>query len=269
LYEPEDARTYADCDLLVSPEHFDAAVVAISKLGYEPEVAEGDLPAWWREHALSAVRSQDGAAVDIHRSLPGVLVSHEQAWETLFRATEATEVGGRPVRTLDAPGRLLHVALHTAQHAGSFRDRGTLARALDRAELADWEAAADLAFRLGATAAFRRGLEFLPDGAQMAVALGIPADADIAVELRAMNAPEALTLARLHGSDSLSAKLEIVQHKLFPPATFMRRWSPLARTGRAGLMVSYLWRPLWVLSRLPRAERAHRRARKVGDRPQS
>jgi hypothetical protein len=62
LYEPEDARTYADTDLLVPSESFDAAVAVLARLGFEPEFEEAEMPGWWREHALTLLRISDGAA---------------------------------------------------------------------------------------------------------------------------------------------------------------------------------------------------------------
>jgi hypothetical protein len=36
----------------------------------------------------------------------------------------------------------------------------------------------------------------------------------------------------------------------------MRVWQPLARRGWWGLVVAYLWRPLWLAAKLPRGLRA-------------
>jgi hypothetical protein len=55
-------------------------------------------------------------------------------------------------------------------------------------------------------------------------------------------------------------------HKLVPPATFMRKWSRLARRGRIGLLLAYLWRPLWLVGRTPRAMAQWRQARRAAGR---
>jgi hypothetical protein len=56
-------------------------------------------------------------------------------------------------------------------------------------------------------------------------------------------------------------RARLVGHKLAPPATFMRKWSPLERRGPLGLAAAYVWRPFWILSRTPHALRAWARAR--------
>jgi hypothetical protein len=56
-------------------------------------------------------------------------------------------------------------------------------------------------------------------------------------------------------------RARLVGHKLAPPATFMHKWSPLARRGPLGLAAAYVWRPFWILSRTPDALRAWARAR--------
>jgi hypothetical protein len=263
LYEPEDARAYADGDLLVPPERFDGAVRVLVKLGFQPELDEAEMPLWWREHALASARAQDGTIIDLHRSLPGALVTGEQLWTALSAATEPLPVGDVVATVLTQPGRLVHIALHAAQHAGSSRDLDVLGRAIDRADDQAWRAAASLASSIKATAAFQRGLCFLPAGAQLAGRLGLRAVPVVDVELRAEGEPEGLTLARLLSTHDLREQLALVRHKVVPPSTFMRKWSAMARRGRTGLAIAYVWRPLWIVSRTPRALRAWNRARRT------
>lgn len=263
LYEPEDGRAYVDCDLLVPPDRFDDAVSVLVNLGYQPELDENEMPHWWREHALASVSSQDGTLVDLHRSLPGALVTGEQLWATLSASTETLRVGNAMATVLVEPARLVHVALHAAQHAGSTRDLDMLGRAIDRVDGHTWRAAALLASSINATAAFQRGLCFLPAGSELARRLGLSAVPLIDVELRAAGAAEALTVARLLSTRGPRAQLALIRHKVVPPSTFMRKWSPMARRGRIGLAIAYVWRPLWIVSRTPRALRAWDRARRV------
>jgi hypothetical protein len=260
LFEPEDARTYVDCDLLVPPSSFGAAVKLLTGIGFHPELDEARMPSWWREHALTAFHTDDGAMVDLHRSLPGAEVDDERLWSTLSASTEEIRLGDLTVRTLSQPGRLMHAALHAAQHGGTGRDLEVLERGLERVEIEVWRAAADLAARLEAEPAFVQGLAMLPAGMELADRLGLDPPPAIDVELRAAGAAEALTLSRLHRTRGPRARAALVWHKLFPPPTFMRKWSPLARRGRLGLAAAYIYRPVWVAGRAPRALRAWRSA---------
>ncbi len=256
LYEPEDARSYADCDLLVPPHAFDSAVRALTGVGFEPELEESRMPSWWREHALTTWRTRDGAMVDLHRSIPGVEVNAERLWLTLSADAETVTVGEVTARTLAKPGRVMHAALHAAQHGGSARDLDVLARALDRVDEDTWRAAAALASTLRAEDAFTQGLSMLPAGAALADRLGLPPVTAVAVRLRAERAVEALSVERFHRTRGVRARASFVRHKVVPPPTFMRKWSPLARRGRAGLLLAYLYRPIWILRRSPAALRA-------------
>jgi hypothetical protein len=263
LYEPEDAREYGDCDLLVPPGEFATALQALTKLGFAPELDEAEMPSWWREHALATIRQTDGIAIDVHRSLPGVQVTDAQLWAALSVTTDAMPVGDSMANVLAKPGRALHAALHVAQHGGWARDLDVLARAIDRMDDDGWRAAAELASTLRATAAFRLGLRLLPAGEDLAQRLGLARDSAIDVELRAAGSAEALTLARVFDADGVGPRLSLVRHKLVPPPTFMRKWSPLARQGRLGLAAAYAWRPIWVASRVPGAAWAWARARRA------
>jgi hypothetical protein len=262
LYEPEDARAYVDCDLLVAPDTFAAAVQTLIRAGHHPELDERAMPSWWREHALTTF-SVDGSMVDLHRNLPGVGADDALLWSTLSAATDPIVVGGVATRTLTKPGRLMHAALHAAQHGGAARDLDVLGRALERAGEDIWREAAELADQLDAAAAFTRGLMMLPAGAELVARLGLNPAPSLEVELRAASAAQALTVARLHQTRGLGARLTFVGHKLFPPVTFMRKWSALARRGRLGLALAYLYRPLWVARRTPAAVRTWQAARRA------
>ena len=263
LFEPEDARVYVDCDLLVSPSDFRATVETLETQGFERELDEAAMPTWWREHALTTRRPSDGTIIDVHRGLPGAQVSDAELWARLSTTTDTMVIGDVVTTVLSEPARVLHAALHAAQHGGSPRDEEVLARAITRLDPDGWRTAAELASALQATAAFHRGLSFIPAGAELADRLGVDAARETEVELRAAGATEALTLSRVLSTQGLAARASLIGHKLVPPPTFMRKWSPRASQGSAGLVIAYLWRPLWVLSRLPRALRAWVRARRA------
>jgi hypothetical protein len=266
LYEPDEPRAYGDCDLLVPAGGFDAAAGVLAELGFEAELDEEAMPDWWREHGLAWFRPNDRAAVDLHRTLPGVQVDARRLWDTLAATTESVVVGGSPARTLAPPGRAMHVALHAAQHGDEMRQPlADLERALQRADEETWRQAAELAAALGATAALATGLRLLTSGAALADRLGLESDRSSEVALRAEAAAEALTVERVFRARGFRGRLSIIRHKLAPPPTFMRKWSPLARRNRLGLVAAYVWRPIWIMIRAPSAVRAwwdaHRTAR--------
>jgi hypothetical protein len=220
------------------------------------------MPDWWREHGLTWFRADDSAAVDLHRTVEGVGVESDLVWAALSLRTERGEVGGFEAVVLTVPARALLVALHAAQHGGKPRHLQELERALERVDDADWREAAQLAEELDASAALATGLHLLPGGAVLADRLGLPNARPVDVALRAEGSTPALTV-ELFSRAAGSARIAMVWHKLAPPPTFMRKWSPLARKGRLGLALAYLWRPLWVLVTTPRAVRAWRAARKA------
>jgi hypothetical protein len=263
LYGPGDPRSYVDCDLLVRPADLTAAEHVLASQGFRPTVDERKMPTWWREHAVGWVRARDGAVVDLHHTLPGVGVDPDQVWLALSAEVDAIDVAGFPATTLTIPGRALHLALHAAQHGVGWPNViADLERALECADEAVWRAAADLAVALDAVPAFATGLRMTAEGRKLATALDLPADRPVEVALRASTPPPvALGFDQLARAENWRARLEIIYHKVVPPATFIRAWSPLARRGRLGLVLAYGWRPLWLLRRAPAGFRAWRAAR--------
>jgi hypothetical protein len=162
------------------------------------------------------------------------------------------------------PVRAFHLAVHAGQHgSGWSRPLEDLDRAIAIADEASWREAEELAASLDATPAFAAGLRLTPSGAALADRLGLPRDVPVDVALRAETPPPvALGLDQLAQAKGLRARLGILRHKLVPPPSFMRHWSSLARRGPVGLLLAYLWRPLWLLARLPEGFEAWRRARR-------
>jgi hypothetical protein len=262
LYEPSERRAYADCDLLVSPDSTAAAGEILSRLGFEPELEVAEMPAWWLEHGVEWLRASDGAAIDLHRTLAGARATPERVWTVLSHQVQPIEIAGFTAQSLDLPGIVLHLALHVAQHGGIGRHVRELELAVIRADEATWRAVADLAREIDAGAALVTGLRLAPSGAALADRLDVPAASSVEVHLRAQGVAHGLTVARFAEAGSVE-RLAIVRHKVVPPATFMRKWSPLARRGRLGLAAAYLWRPVWLLSRTPRALREWRSAKRA------
>jgi hypothetical protein len=266
LSSPDNPRIYSDLDLLVEPQHLEKAGEVLAELGFEPTLDEGEMPGWWREHATPWGRTRDGATVDLHRTLPGVGVEPEELWRTLSAHTETLIVGNQPVLALTVPGRAFQLALHAAQHgAGWDRVLADLERGIAVTQVATWQEAAEIASALRATPAFSAGLRLIPGGRALADHLELPDEVPVDVAIRAGTAPPvALGLDQLARAKGLRARLAILRHKLVPPPSFVRHWSPLARKGRLGLALAYLWRPVWLLTRLPMGFRSWWRARRSG-----
>jgi hypothetical protein len=264
LYPDGGLRSYVDCDLLVSPTSHAAAVGVLTDLSFTAPFDELEMPEWWREHALSWSHPQDGM-IDLHRTLPGVGVHDEVLWSALSAGAEELAVGDATARVLSTPGRALHVALHAAQHGqaseATIRD---LDRALEVADDATWRAAAKLAEELRATDALAAGLLLRPAGQALASRLSLPGPQAVQVTLRAASAQsQALTVDQFFRAFGFRARWAIVRHKLLPPPTFMRHWSPAAHHGRWGLWRAYVHRMAWVLARAGPAALAWRRGRRA------
>jgi hypothetical protein len=263
LYSDDDPRPYGDADLLVRPGAIDRAREALAELGFEPTIDEGQMPDWWREHAVEWLRHSDAVAVDLHHTLEGVGVDDETLWRTLAATSEPVEVAGYPAPALAVPGRAFHVALHAAQHGSAWGPVvDELELAIGKVPTETWAGAAALAAELQATPAFAAGLRLAPSGPKLADELGLALDQSVGIGLRAQTPPPvALGFDQLAQASGLRARMAILWHKLFPPPTFMRKWSPRARQGRFGLALAYAWRPIWLLKKAPAGFRAWRAAR--------
>jgi hypothetical protein len=156
------------------------------------------------------------------------------------------------------------LALHAAHHGvgwGRFLD--DLERAVSTADIATWEAAAELAASLQATPAFAAGLRLTEPGRVLASQLDLPTQASVRLALTATTPPPiALGFDQLEQAAGFRQRVVILRHKFFPPVTFMRRWSPLARRGRRGLLLAYVRRWLWLMRYAPAGFRAWRSARR-------
>jgi hypothetical protein len=264
LYPGTADRSYRDCDLLVPAGRFELAAETLVGIGYERSYDDCGMPSWWREHAETWFRVQDGTTLDLHRTLPGVSVRDEEAWRVLSAHTETMPVGGRTVRVLALPARALHVALHAAQHGAEWDEpMADLSRALASGDDYLWSDAAKLAAELGALDAFAAGLHLLPLGTAVAERLGLLPTWSVDAQLRASSAPAtALTVERLAAAGSFRERLEIGWRKLVPPAEFIRLWDHRATRSRAALVRAYARRPLWLVRVAPGSVKAWRRARK-------
>lgn len=259
---PSGERIYGDTDLLVPPHDRRRAEECLTDLGYRPLrfLRDRDFPS----HAVSW--KTDGPAVDLHHTLVGVDVDPETLWSVLSNETEQMTVSGREVPVLNAPGRLLHIALHVVQHPFNTKTREDLERALATVPIDQWERARDLADRLGAGPSFRTGIELAPDGLAMSKQLRLDPSKDARALLRAAGNPQgAITSEWLLRQRSARWIVTLAIGRLFPVPTYMRLRYRIANKGKMGLFAAYVVRPFHLLLIAPiaftRAIKARREAK--------
>jgi hypothetical protein len=260
LYGPDEVRTYGDVDVLVRAEDWDRTVAWLESHGYADAMAGMSHPRM-ESYASHPYRSEDGD-VDLHATFKGLSADPDTVWELM---SEDRQVLRLPEGELEVPGlaaRLMHIALHAAQHRdGKAVD--DLERALKQCDDAEWKAAANLAHRGRAMPAFLSGLRARQSGRELVVRLELPDVQSVEALLHASGIPVAEALHELAMQPGWRPKLALGWSELFPTAEFMRWSSPLARRGQIGLLLSYTWRPFYLLLRLPGALRAVRAARRA------
>lgn len=246
----KEIRSYSDADVMVSPDSFEAAEVALERGGYSRKVDDLHASAWLREG--------DPIAIDLHRRLWVVGSSPRFVWRLLWGRSVVQEIGGRRCRVLDPVARALVVALHQAHHHAlgqdTTRTAADLRRLLDQLSTDDWRAVADLTSDLRATLNLAAGLRSVDD----------PRAAAIADELRLPDArlveratqPDAIVpligaMANIRFARGPRRKLRALRQEIVPPADELRDKSRLARRGRGGLAVAYVLAPFWSLARFP------------------
>ncbi|HEY3208216.1 MAG TPA: nucleotidyltransferase family protein [Actinomycetota bacterium] len=268
LYREGEFRGYSDIDLLVPDSDVVAAEEVLEGLGFERhglEAIEGD----WPRYSRNWVRS-DSMNVDLHQTLTGVGVPPTELWAALTQELERMSVAGVDVDVLAPSARALVLALHTAKDGPRIaKARHDLGHAIDRLPPDLWIETVWLADQVGALGGLAAGLRLVvPSGVELADRLGLPKDAPLEIAIRSGGGAPALALGIdwLVSSPGLRGKGRLVLRKIFPPVSFIRAWSPLARRGRVGLAVAYAYRPLWVLWRVGPAVWALARARKQAGR---
>ncbi|MDQ1379207.1 MAG: hypothetical protein QOE15_3380 [Acidimicrobiaceae bacterium] len=262
LYRPEEVRQSVDIDLLVAPDRFGDAERALEDLGYRHRLA-GTAACEIATNARELLAAS-GVCIDLHRQLIGV-PSPEEAWPVLSGRTVAlTLASGVEVAVLDLEARAMHLALHAAQDGPQDRKASDdLARGLAQLPVDTWRAAADLAGRLGATAAFAAGLRLSRAGQALATELGLPDRVGVELSLRVQSAPhESLFFEQLAAAPGMSAKAKLVGRKLWPTEAYLRAAVPNVRDRRWGLAVARLGRLESLARRAPPALRAWLRARR-------
>lgn len=262
LYEENEWRGYADCDLLVSPGDVPAAEAILERLGFEREGLQSITGDW--EKYSSAWTGPRASNIDLHHTLIGIGVPASEFWEVMSERTERMRVAGVEVEVLRPAARALALVIHVAKD-GSRRGkaRHDLDHATRRVPRDVWTDAAELAARLRATEAFAAGLRVVASGRALAEQLNltnVAPPADVAIRLEGGAPPLAAGIHWLLSTHGWRHKVGVVMRKIVPPPTFMRAWSPLARGGRLGLALAYVWRPIWVMLRVVPAVRTVWRA---------
>jgi hypothetical protein len=262
LYDDPAARVYQDLDVLVSPDSFQAAEQELTDIGYRPEHDRLHPHERTEHHDVWSRVDRIPARVELHRTIYQVPAPLPVVWERLSQNGRVIELGGAGIRVPSEAASALIAALHAAQHGRGWpKPMEDLRRALARADDQTWGRAAELARQLGAADVFAVGLRLAPAGGDLSHRLGLGDGSSRLTLLHAATAPDtSFGIERLVSTRGLTGRLRLVVQELWPSPAFMRVWKPLARRGLPGLAAAYLWRPFWLMAKLPEGWRAWRRA---------
>ena len=259
LYGDPRERPYGDIDLLVAPDQYEAARRALADLGFQHSAnglrsgeAVDHHEEWIRPGSLPVV-------IELHRTLRMLTVPPLRVWDRLSAGARAIEVAGASVDVPSEAACALIVGLHAAQHGSAeTRPMRDLRNAVEQLDIRTWQAAASLAREFGAETTFAAGLRLEGVGRAVCDALALPDTAPSRhIRLRTVTASQtALSIERLVAAEGAGARLRLLARELAPSPAFMRGYSFLARQGRWGLLLAYLWRPLRLAGKLPSGLRA-------------
>ena len=250
LYNGVVERPYSDVDLLIAPDSLSEANEILESLGFDAPPA--DLTVNQPRAGREWERRSDGGVVDLHPWLEGIGLGPTEAWHEFHISSVEIEVAGVQMRTLNEAARVLHLGLHAAQSGPAERQPlRDLARAIEIVPDERWREAVVLARRLNALPMFTAGLVLDPNGQELLTRMGIEPVMNVRAALMSSSTDRRLVSAAL-GWEWLSSRKGIVQktgyvlRKLFPPVSWMKARSDLARKGWVGLCGSYLirWRTL-------------------------
>jgi hypothetical protein len=275
LYSGHAPRSYFDVDLLVAPDEFPRALRTLEGIGYRSyfevrDTVEGAHAVPLRLERPSAADSTQfpaGLSVDLHWRFDGVGASDEVFWTVIAGDAEQMLISGREFEVPSEPARALLLALHAGTFHGSFRQPlRDLDRALERLPDDTWRAARRLAMRLDALPRFTAGLGVRPLGLKLIDRLDLKGTVDVRSALHAAGAPPAVAdgLVRLRAERGVGPRARLLARALIPTRAHLRLTHPrLARLGILGLALAYMYRPIWLLAKLPAALRAQARARRI------
>lgn len=267
LYAGEPPRLYGDSDLLLRRGDWERAKAVLEGMGFEDDLGPLAHPRMESGAGYPWLRRADRASADLHYTLFGVGAEPETLWEAIWSEAVREVVGGAEVSLPSRPARLLHICLHAVQHGGDTSEgwekpMRDLDQALAKAPTETWGQALELAEAVEAAPTFTTGLRFLPRGREIADEIGAVQAPGADAALRLSRVPMAEGFRELAEASGPLERLKLVLRELFPNAAFMRWWSPLARRGPLGLVLAYLWRPLWLLLHTPQGFLTWWRARR-------
>jgi hypothetical protein len=262
LYAHGQPRLYSDTDLLIRQTDWERARSVVQATGFRDALGPLAHPRMESGAGHSWKRERDGAEIDLHITLFGLGADPDRVWSTFSERTEVLAVGGRPTVAMGKPARLLHISLHAIQHGGErqVKPMVDLQRALTVASPGDWARAARLARSLDGLETFGAGLSLLPEGRRVVEELRIPCES-LGVILRLDATPMAEGFEEVARTGNWRGRLRLMAREAVPSREFMRWWTPLARRGRAALVLSYVWRNVWLLSHAVPGFVSWRRAR--------
>jgi hypothetical protein len=259
LYTDGVERLYGDIDLLVAPRSFDRAEWLLGELGFR-KVSDG-----WRDveaHAHEHHWTRGPHTIDLHRGLWGLGSGAAAAWTALVEGAQPFDIGGSSVEIAAPSAQALIVVVHAVQHGHAGRWHDELKRAIATVDDATWRDAAQLAERIGALGPFTIGLGSVGAGTQLLARLGLDPLASPDAHLHAGGAVDmSIGFLRLAEASTLHERVAAVLTEVIPSAGFLRHKYPIARRGRLGLALAYLWRPVWLGFHAPAGWRAWRTAR--------
>jgi hypothetical protein len=247
----EEGRPYGDSDFLVSPLDWDRAVAVLVAQGFRDALGPMAHPRMESLAGTAFVRGWDN--VDLHSTLAGLAASPLEVWSSLRHNAAIQKVGGRSIAVPARPATLMSLALHAAHHHAAPKPIEDLRRGIQAADVDEWRRAVELAASLGGIAAFASGLRRVPEGSELARILEVDTAGSVQFDLRAAGVPTAEALHELLGPGlTIAERGSLVRGELFPKPSFMRWWTPLARRGVTGLLMSYPLRWGWLALNVPR-----------------
>lgn len=259
LYDERESRPYSDADLLVAPETLTRAESVLVGIGYELRDPEGEARLVSGPHAQTWLRADDGATVDLHRTLPGEVLAETVVWPTLWARRAILRIAGTDVPILDEAARALMVAVHAAHHGTAHQwPLEDLRRAIAQVPEHTWDEAVRIAEQIMALPQLARGLRLLVEGAALAERLGLP---DTQLLESVGDDALALGIARMSSMRGMRPRAAFAWRRAFPGSAFMHWWKPWSQRSRAHLAAAHGYRLGWLLLRAGPALAARRRRR--------